>query len=140
MSRSLPTYADNQIDALCLHAFRQGRQALYGDIFCIDIGQSPGVYLEQMMMGPGIGIVENLAGIDDHFSNQSFFQKQIERVVYRGFGGFRVAVVDRVHHLIGGQVFLFGEQGVGNLNPLVGGIDVMAAQQLRHIVPGILHI
>ena len=43
------------------------------------------------------------------------------------------------HHLVGRQVFLPGKQGVRNLDPLVGRIDIVAAQQASHVVARVMH-
>ena len=45
-------------------------------------------------MRHGIRIVEHFAGIHDDFADQPVLQKQVERVVDRGLGGFGMAVID----------------------------------------------
>ncbi len=106
MKSAFAADAYDEIDAFGHHVVWQWRQTGDLHLFGIDIEQLAAVDFVEVMMRDSVGVEKDFAGVNNQFPYQPFFQKQLERIVDRGFGGLGVAGVDDRHYLISREVFL----------------------------------
>ena len=130
--RSEVADADDDIHGFGDGAFR-GWELGDGHLLVLDIHQRAGVDVIEVVVRVGAGIVEDSGRIDDHFTDQAFVRKQSQGVVHGGLRGDALLLVYHAQDLLGGQMLRTGEQHLRDLDPLLGGDDVMPLQQAYHL-------
>ena len=84
-------------------------------------------------MRPGVGVIEHLGGVDNHFAHQPLTGKQTEGVIDGRLGYHGAVSVHNRQHLLGGDVLGPGEQYLGDLDALLSRCDATGLEAVDHL-------